>query len=124
MIQRVYCDGCQSEKKPDCMHNSQLWSYLRQREGDQPLPTPGGVEVIALVIEDLKSRQVVGLRRYGQPLLTFDNRDSLREAYEEQLDRLNYTKKLMLEVDAKKCDNEGCTPCLACSIKLTKVKEE
>lgn len=67
----------------------------------QPLPTPGKELVTEEVIKDLKLRTELGVRKYGQPLATFDGRDALQDAYEEVLDLAQYLKKELMERDAR-----------------------
>lgn len=73
---------------------------MRQREGDQPLPTEGRQNVSEAVKADLDARIALGIQRYGRPLQTFNNRDALRDAYEEALDLVHYLKQAILERDA------------------------
>lgn len=49
------------------------------------------------VIEDLKARTELGLKKYGRPLTTFDGRKSLQDLYEELLDACQYIKKAIME---------------------------
>lgn len=73
---------------------------LRQRPGDQPLPTPhAGPDVQAAVIRDIHARRELGIRRYGTPLQPHNGRDGLRDLYEELLDSVCYLKQLLLERD-------------------------
>lgn len=50
-----------------------------------------------LVIEDMKKRNTTGISRYGVPLLPFNGRDALQDAYEEALDLAAYLKQAMVE---------------------------
>lgn len=79
---------------------------LRQRPGDQPLPTPtSGPGMHDLLIADLRAkgteierwdrvatdlaaRRDLGLTRYGSLLQVGNGRDALRDLYEEALDAL------------------------------------
>lgn len=73
---------------------------LRLREGDQPLPVGNDLPVMHdLVIEDLRRRLEVGIRRYGQPLQPFNGRNALRDAYEEVLDLAVYLRQAIWEVE-------------------------
>lgn len=77
-----------------------LESSLRQRPGDQHLPTPNDLPHIHdLVIEDIKQRKALGVGRYGTPLQAFNDRDALRDAYEEILDAAAYLRQLIEERD-------------------------
>lgn len=73
---------------------------LRERPGDQALPTPGQQDVTEAVIADLQARTALGIERYGTPLQTFNGRDALRDAYEEVLDAAKYLKQALMERDA------------------------
>lgn len=91
---------------------------LRQRDGDQPLPTPNDhpdiqSQVIVdirstvldhtaqLVINDLTARREVGIQRYGTALQPFNGRDVLRDAYEEALDLACYLRQAIAEGDSE-----------------------
>jgi len=79
---------------------------LRQRPGDQPLPTsrddhPGTHHE---VIEDLLARRELGLGRYGSLLQPHNGRSFLRDAYEESLDQAVYLRGLLDEVEAGRED--------------------
>lgn len=50
-----------------------------------------------LVIEDARARDAVGRERYGVPLQPGNERDSLRDAYEEALDLMVYLKNCRVE---------------------------
>jgi hypothetical protein len=71
---------------------------LRQRPGDQPLPTPNGHPAIQdLVLTDIEARRTLGIQRYGTALQPFNGRNSLRDAYEEALDLAIYLRQLIYE---------------------------
>ena len=73
---------------------------------EQPLPTPGVVDVAPLIIEDMKARMQVGIERYGRPLQTFNGRDSSRDAYEEILDLAVYHRQMVEEMKVLRAENE------------------
>lgn len=74
----------------------------KQREGDQPLPTPNDHPFIAdLVTIDIAARKAVGIRRYGTALQPHNGRDSLRDAYEEAMDLTKYLRTLLYERDGQ-----------------------
>jgi len=60
---------------------------------------PGDEVGIDSISEDLSSRMEKGVRKYGQPLRVFNNRDMLRDAYEEALDLVIYLKGVIMERD-------------------------
>jgi hypothetical protein len=71
---------------------------LRQRPGDQPLPTPNDrPDIQSLVIEDIRARREVGIQRYGTALQAHNGRDGLRDLYEELLDGATYARQLLEE---------------------------
>lgn len=71
---------------------------LKQREGDQPLPTQNDHrDVQSQVIEDIKERREVGIKRYGTPLQPNNGRDALQDAYEEAIDLCMYLKQMIIE---------------------------
>ena len=53
--------------------------------------------IIERLIEDIQGRDTVGRAKYGKPLLPFDGRRTLRDAYEEALDLAVYVRKEMVE---------------------------
>jgi hypothetical protein len=74
---------------------------LRQRPGDQVLPTPNdGPSMHMLVIGDIAAREALGVSRYGTPLQAFNGRDALRDILEELLDASVYVKQAMVERDS------------------------
>lgn len=90
---------------------------LRKRDGDQPLPKAGDVDVIehstsavaayasatgmvdmgVSIVIDLEKRAALGVVRYGKRLQTNNGRDARRDQYEELLDALNYGQQVLLE---------------------------
>lgn len=89
---------------------------LRQRPGDQPLPTPNdnpichemaidgllrryGPTYAAVGVRDmLRSRLELGISRYGTPLQPLNGRDFLRDLQEELLDALAYSWGVVYEM--------------------------
>lgn len=73
---------------------------MKQRPGDQPLPTPNEYrDIQSMVIDDLGKRRLVGIERYGTALQPFNGRKSLRDIYEELLDAAVYVKQRLVEED-------------------------
>ncbi len=60
-------------------------------------PQPARRDVLPLVVEDLRARVATGTAEYGEPLRTFNGRDSLRDAYEEALDLALYLRQAIEE---------------------------
>ena len=74
---------------------------LKQRPGDQVLPTVNDAEDIqSQVIRDIEVRREVGISRYGTALQPFNGRDTLQDAYEEAMDLTVYLKSLLVMKDA------------------------
>lgn len=67
---------------------------------DQPKPTKNNNPYIQeLVIDDMHQRLNLGIERYGTGLQAFNDRDMLRDAYEEALDLCVYLRGVMYERD-------------------------
>lgn len=67
----------------------------------QPKPIKNdGPHICDLVINDLKTRKLEGIKKYGTPLQAFNHRDALQDAYEEALDLCQYLKQAIEERDA------------------------
>lgn len=65
----------------------------------QPKPKPvfGERAVWDLVMADMRERDDIGTRKYGQRLVAGDGRDSLIDAYQEALDIVVYLRKAIRE---------------------------
>lgn len=71
---------------------------LRQRAGDQPLPVRNDSrDIQSMVIDDIRGRRELGIRRYGTALQPNNGRDALRDLYEELLDAVMYVRQVMAE---------------------------
>jgi hypothetical protein len=77
-----------------------MTDQLRQRPGDQPLPTEGQQDVQEALIARLKQRRALGIERYGRPLKTFNGRKALQDLLEELLDGANYALQAEMEWEA------------------------
>ncbi len=79
-----------------------LPDWLRQpRIVDQPPPVKNDRPSIQdLVIQDIETRKVLGLERYGTLLQPFNGRDALVDAYQEALDLCQYLRQAIEERDA------------------------
>ncbi|MFI0967011.1 hypothetical protein ACH4S8_37355 [Streptomyces sp. NPDC021080] len=75
---------------------------LRQRPGDQPLPTGGEENVQDALIAHIEKRMAIGLQRYGQPVKTFNGRNAPQDLLEELLDGATYAMQVLLEMQALK----------------------
>lgn len=60
----------------------------------EPMPTPGTVDVLPLVIEDLRARDRIGTKKYGTTLQANNGRDAMVDAYQEALDLCMYLRRL------------------------------
>lgn len=64
----------------------------------QPLPTKNDYPAIVdLVLEDIRTRDKIGMERYGTRLQPHNGRDALRDAYEEALDLAIYLRQVIEE---------------------------
>ena len=75
---------------------------LRQRPGDQPLPTGGEENVQDALIAHIEKRKAIGLQRYGQPVMTFNGRNAPQDLLEELLDGATYAMQVLMEMKALK----------------------
>lgn len=73
---------------------------MKERPGDQPLPTPNDFrDIQSMVIDDIGKRREVGIERYGTALQPFNGRKTLRDIYEELLDAACYVRQRLVEED-------------------------
>jgi hypothetical protein len=72
-------------------------SAVRDPSRDQPLPTPGKINVQAALRAALVEREEYGRRKYGTALETDNGRDALTDAWEEALDLVTYLTQMRLE---------------------------
>lgn len=63
---------------------------------------PKRIQVLPLVLADLKARIEKGEKQYGEPLTTHNGRPALQDAYEEALDLSLYLRQA-IEENAKPC---------------------
>jgi hypothetical protein len=80
---------------------------LRQRDGDQPLPTEGQENVQDRLLGLIKERRALGVQRYGRPLQTFNGRNAIRDLIEELLDGATYAMQVEMEQEALKVGVRG-----------------
>lgn len=73
---------------------------VKNRPGDQPLPTPGGECVQDALIAAIEERKALGIERYRRPLETFNGRNALQDAKEELIDGAVYLQQVEMEWDA------------------------
>jgi hypothetical protein len=73
---------------------------LRQRPGDQPLPTEGQESVQDALIAHIEKRKALGIQRYGRPLETFNGRNAPQDLLEELLDGATYAMQIAMEIAA------------------------
>jgi hypothetical protein len=67
----------------------------------QEMPIKGKMDVLPLVMEDLKARDKMGTDKYGTTLQTHNGRDPLLDAYQEALDLVMYLRQTLAERDGK-----------------------
>lgn len=72
-------------------------SEVRDPATDQRLPEGGKREVQQALIDAIASRRDLGIRKYGQPVMTHNGRNPLRDAWEEAIDLVVYLTQMMLE---------------------------
>jgi hypothetical protein len=65
--------------------------------GEPPPVHNAGPSMHDLVIEDMKSRKAMGLKKYGTILQANNGRDALKDAYEEVLDLAVYLRQKLEE---------------------------
>lgn len=63
----------------------------------QPAPKGKGKAILPLVIADLESRAVMGLKKYGTLLRARNGRDAVMDAYQEALDLVMYLRQAIEE---------------------------
>lgn len=72
----------------------------KQRDGDQPLPTPNDLPLVADALRGyIEDRKQVGIERYGVALQPHNGRDALRDAFEEAVDLATYLAQVLIERD-------------------------
>lgn len=64
---------------------------------NNPPPTSGRSVVLLYVLDALEQRAKAGYEKYGTPLMTFNGRDALQDAFEEALDLCMYLAQALLE---------------------------
>lgn len=70
---------------------------VRDPGRDQPLPKPGGMPVQAILIGAIRERTAFGLAKYGDVLRTGNDRNALKDAWEELIDLTAYFTQFVLE---------------------------
>lgn len=70
-------------------------------EQPEPRAVEGGDYIYLRVIDDMRSRADMGVRKYGTYLQAFNGRDGLRDAYEEVLDLAVYLRQVIDERDER-----------------------
>lgn len=102
MIQQPMGTGTLNDPEPPPVKNEhpELWPMLiaELSEMEKIAGTIGGI-VINAVIEDAKERHSQGVKKYGVALQPFNGRDALKDAYQEALDMLAYTRQVSFEAD-------------------------
>ena len=63
----------------------------------EPMPTPGTIAILPLVIADLQQRDAAGTKKYGTTLQANNGRDALVDLYQEILDAAMYCRQLIEE---------------------------
>ena len=72
---------------------------------NKPEPTPNNDNqfppVWDLVLKDIEQREEMGIKKYGSRLRPFNNRNSLRDAYQEALDLVVYLRQKIYEEEGE-----------------------
>jgi len=63
----------------------------------QSSPKGLGVDIATMVKQDIESRALLGIKKYGERLLPNNGRDSLLDAYQEALDLCMYLRQVLEE---------------------------
>ncbi|HET8689283.1 MAG TPA: hypothetical protein VFM18_21945 [Methanosarcina sp.] len=63
------------------------------------LGSPELNDILTSALEDVKSRNEFGIKKYGIPLQPFNGRNALQDAYEEVLDLVAYVRQVKYERD-------------------------
>jgi len=96
---RVWCWRQPSSRVTQEMLNDPAYIRLVEDEESQPKPAPNDSQPIwEQVAEDLKERAEFGKEKYGTHLQAHNGRDASRDAYEEALDLVQYSKQQMIEM--------------------------
>ena len=69
----------------------------------EPMSKPGDDDVLPEVINDLKAREDLGIKKYGTTLQTNNGRDALNDLYQEILDAAMYAKQAIMESNKCSC---------------------
>lgn len=73
-------------------------SETRDPNRDQPLPTPGKVDIQLYLMKALVARREHGIRKYGRPLESHNGRMALLDLWEELFDALLYLTQQLTEM--------------------------
>jgi hypothetical protein len=72
-------------------------------------------DIADLVIEDIKTRKIMGEKKYGVPLRANNGRNALQDLYEELQDATQYCRQMLEEGEdllayIKECKERGYEP--------------
>lgn len=99
-MQKPMGTGTLNDPEPAPVKNEypEVWPLiireLAEREKSEGMI--GGIIINAVII-DAKERHEQGVAKYGVGLQPFNGRDALKDAYQESLDMLAYTRQLFWE---------------------------
>ena len=65
----------------------------------EPMPTPGTIAILPLVIADLQQRDTAGTKKYGTTLQANNGRDALVDLSQELMDAVMYLRQYMEEME-------------------------
>lgn len=95
-------DGIKKPSKVDESRQGGLQHFQPSPYSDptkltQPMPKEGIEHVTTFIIEALHKRREIGIKKYGTSLMTWNGRDPLADAMEEELDRMQYLVQARME---------------------------
>ena len=91
----------------------------------EPLPERNDLPAVwDLVLEDIKARDVIGVRKYGTRLQPFNGRDSLKDAYQESLDQTVYLRQRIYEEESTRPTRSWQTACSAWALDFFRAARE
>ena len=76
------------------------------------------------LLEDMRSRDQFGLKKYGTQLQPFNGRNPIRDAYQEALDLCVYTKQATIENPADREVDEAHGKAVRCAIALRQLLDK
>ena len=85
------------EKRPEQPEFEPFVSVEDAATAKQPSPKGSGNTILGMVLADLTNRALEGKEKYGEPLLAYNGRNPLWDAYQEALDLAMYLRQAIEE---------------------------